>query len=81
MFFCLWERTWFAVANFFSVAMMPPLRCAAFRAALPRTTVSRCWAPGPRVLLPILVTDSQSSDMLSVGGFVLVGMIAGFGEL
>ena len=29
-------------------------------------TVSRSLAPGPRTLLPILVTLSQSSDMLMV---------------
>lgn len=40
--------------------MMPPLRCAAFMALFPRTTVSRCEAPGPRTLLPIFVTSSQS---------------------
>ena len=46
--------------NFFSVPMTAPCRCAALSALLPRTTVSRCAAPPP-VLLPILVTVSQSS--------------------
>lgn len=49
--------------NFFSVARDPPDRFAAFNAALPRTTVSRCEAP-PRALLPILVTESHSSDIV-----------------
>lgn len=50
-------------ANFFSWPTMVPLRCAAFRAPLPRTTVSLAVAP-PRALLPI-VTVSQS-DILTV---------------
>lgn len=44
---------------------MVPLRAAALRAPLPRTTVSR-WEEAPLVLLPILVTVSQSS-MVGVG--------------
>lgn len=48
------------VAYFFSVPMIPPCLEAALRADLPRTTVSFC-PPLPRVLLPILVTVSQSS--------------------
>jgi hypothetical protein len=56
----------FAVENFFSVAMMAPLRWAAFRALLPLIVVSRVATPGPRTLLPILVVDSQSSDILLV---------------
>jgi hypothetical protein len=59
-------RTALPVAYFFSVVMAPPLRLAAFRAAFPRTTVSRCEAPPPRTLLPILVTELQSSDMVNV---------------
>jgi len=54
----------FAVENFFSVPTTAPLRCAALSALLPLIVVSRCVAPGPRALLPILVTDSQSSDMM-----------------
>jgi hypothetical protein len=63
-----------AEANFFSVAITAPLRCAALSAALPFTTVSRGPAPAPRVRLPILVTWSQSSDMFAVvfGGWVCV---------
>lgn len=53
------------VLNFFSVAIDPPERFAAFRAELPRTTVSRCEAP-LRALLPILVTESHSSDIVKV---------------
>ena len=54
-----------AVVNcFLSVARMAPLRWAAFSAALPLTTVSRGPAAPPRVRAPILVTESQSSDML-----------------
>lgn len=60
------ELTEFPVANFFSVPMMAPVRWAAFRAPFPRTTVSR-WLEPPPVLLPILVTVSQSSDILKVG--------------
>lgn len=52
------------VANFFSVATMAPDLWAWFRAPLPRTTVSRVEAPPP-VLLPILVTVSQSSDIFT----------------
>lgn len=63
--------TGFPAANFFSVPMMVPLRWAALRAALPRTTVSRCDGP-PLTLLPILVTVSQSSDIMYVFGKVLV---------
>lgn len=55
-----------AEANFFSVATMPPLRWAAFKADLPLTTVSRGPAAPPRVRLPILVTEFQSSDILKV---------------
>lgn len=62
------RRTALAEAYFFSVPMTPPLRWAALRAALPRTTVSRSEAPGPRALLPILVTLSQSSDIVTVVG-------------
>ena len=56
----------FALANFFSVPTTAPLRWAALSALLPLIVVSRCVAPGPRALLPIFVTDSQSSDMLAV---------------
>lgn len=52
--------------NFFSVATMVPLLCASFRALLPLIVVSRVVAPGPLALLPIFVTDSQSSDMAVV---------------
>jgi hypothetical protein len=55
-----------AEAYFFSVATMPPLRWAALSADLPFTTAARGPAAPPRVRLPILVTDSQSSDMLMV---------------
>lgn len=51
--------------NFFSVPTMAPVRWAAFRALLPLMTVSRWVAPGPRDLLPILVTVSHS-DMVVV---------------
>ncbi|KAB8342924.1 hypothetical protein FH972_022521 [Carpinus fangiana] len=51
-------------ANFFSVASTEPDRWAALSAALPRTTVSRGPAAPPRVLEPILVTESQSSDIV-----------------
>lgn len=61
------------VWNFFSVATMAPLRWAAFRAADPRTTVSRWAAPAPRVRLPILVTESQSSDIMTLAVFGVVG--------
>lgn len=61
------DRT-FAVENFFSVPTTAPLLCAAFKALLPLIVVSRCAAPGPRTLLPILVTFSQSSDMMVVLG-------------
>ena len=53
--------TAFPAPNFFSVPITFPLRCAAFSAALPLITVSRLPPPLPRVLLPILVTVSQSS--------------------
>jgi hypothetical protein len=49
----------FAVENFLSVATTAPLRWAALSALFPLTVVSRS-APGPRALLPILVTVSQS---------------------
>lgn len=52
------------VANFFSVPMMLPVRWASLMAPLPRTTVSREEEPPPETLLPILVTVSQSSDIL-----------------
>lgn len=58
------ELTVFADEYFFSVARMAPLRAAALSADEPRTTVSRSLAP-VRVLLPILVTWSQS-DMIVV---------------
>ena len=57
------ELTELPAPNFFSVPMTAPVRWAALRALLPRTTVSR--AAPPRVLLPILVTESQSSDMMN----------------
>lgn len=57
----LGRRTELPVLNFFSVPMTAPLRWAALRALFPRTTVSRGPLPPPRVLLPILVTLSQSS--------------------
>lgn len=56
-----------AEAYFFSVATIPPLRWAAFRADLPLTTVSRGPEAPPRTRLPILVTEFQSSDILIVG--------------
>jgi hypothetical protein len=59
------RRTEFPAPNFFSVPMTAPLLCAALRADLPLTTVSRA-APPPRVLVPIFVTVSQSS-MIAVG--------------
>lgn len=49
-----------ALAYFLSVVMAAPLRWAALRALLPLMVVSRSEAPGPRTLLPILVTVSQS---------------------
>ena len=58
-------------ANFFSVPTIVPLRWAALRAALPRTTVSRCDGP-PVTLLPILVTVSQSSAMIDFESWKLV---------
>jgi len=61
------ERTEFPAPNFFSVPTTAPLRWAAFSADLPRTTVSLEAPPAPRVLLPIFVTVSQSSDILAVG--------------
>lgn len=57
-------RLTFAVENFFSVPVTAPLRCAALRALLPLMVVSRSAAPGPRTLLPILVTEFQSSLMV-----------------
>ncbi len=54
--------TVFPVAYFFSVATIAPVRWALFKAPFPRTTVSR-WLEPPPVLLPILVTVSQSSAM------------------
>lgn len=70
----------FPVANFFSVPMMAPERWAWFRAPLPRTTVSRSEDP-PLVLLPILVTVSQSSDMVAGWWeFVWEGFGYGFEE-
>lgn len=65
---------WLPVEYFFSVERAPPLRFAAFKAAFPRTTVSLCEAPPPRVLLPILVAVSQSSDILMVD---LAGFLEG----
>lgn len=56
-------------AYFFSVLMAAPDLAAAFRAADPRMTVSRCDTPVPRTLEPILVTWSQS-DILGVSVFV-----------
>lgn len=58
------QLTVLPVAYFFSVATMVPALWAWFNAPLPRTTVSRCEDPPP-VLLPIFVTVSQSSDMVS----------------
>lgn len=57
--------TGFPAENFFSVPTIAPVRWAALRADLPRTTVSFCDAP-PVTLLPILVTVSQSSMMIDV---------------
>lgn len=54
-----------AVEYFFSVVMAEPLLLAAFRALWPRSTVSRGPPAPPRVLLPILVTEFQSSDILA----------------
>ena len=54
------KRTALPAVNFFSVATIWPERCAALRAPLPRTTVSR-WPAPPLVLEPIVVTVSQSS--------------------
>lgn len=56
----------FAVLYFFSVPVTAPLLCAAFSALLPLIVVSRSEAPGPRTLLPILVTLFQSSLMVPV---------------
>jgi len=53
----------FVDPNFFSVPTMAPVRWAAFKAEFPLMTVSRWLWPGPRALLPILVTVSQS-DMV-----------------
>ena len=60
----LGQRT-FAVEYFFSVPTTAPLLCAAFSALFPLIVVSFCPTPDPRTLLPILVTDSQSSLILS----------------
>jgi hypothetical protein len=60
------RHTEFPAPNFFSVPTTAPERWAALSAAFPRTTVSRDVAP-PRDLLPILVTESQSS-MMSIEG-------------
>ena len=60
----------FAVENFFSVPTTAPLLCAAFSADFPLITVSLSDAPGPRALLPILVTVSHSDI---VAGLVLSG--------
>ena len=50
-----------AVANFFSVPIMAPVRPAALMADLPLMTRSRSTAPPPeRALLPMRVTLSQS---------------------
>lgn len=57
-------RTALPVAYFFSVPMIAPDRAAAFNADRPLTTVSRKPPPPPRALLPIRVTESQSSDIL-----------------
>jgi hypothetical protein len=59
-------RTWLAVENFFSVLMAAPCRRAALSADSPLMTFSLGPAGPARTLLPILVTDSQSSDILSV---------------
>ena len=59
-------HTALAVEYFFSVAIAPPDRLAAFKAVLPRMTVSRSPPPGPRALLPIRVTESHSSDIVDV---------------
>jgi hypothetical protein len=58
-------HTEFPAPNFFSVPTTAPERWAAFRAAFPRTTVSRA-VPPPWDLLPILVTESQSSMMIDL---------------
>lgn len=67
-------RTELAEEYFFSVLMAAPDRWAALRADLPRTTVSREPAPGPRTRLPILVCDSQSSDIVMCVWFFLAGL-------
>ena len=61
----------FAVENFFSVPVTAPLRWAALSALLPLMVVSRFAVPGPRTLLPILVTLSQSwsAILLVLAGF------------
>ena len=59
------ELTALAVAYFFSVVMAEPLLLAALRALWPRSTVSRGPPAPPRTLLPILVTEFQSSDILA----------------
>lgn len=64
--------------NFFSVAISAPCRRAAFSADSPRMTLSFAVAPpGPRALLPILVTVSQSSMMIV--GVIVVGWREGGG--
>jgi hypothetical protein len=61
-----------AEAYFFSVATTAPERWAALSADLPLTTVSRGPEAAPRVRLPILVTASQSSDIVVDGVEVVV---------
>jgi hypothetical protein len=59
------KLTEFVPPNFFSVAMSAPCRRAAFKADSPRMTFSFAVPPpGPRALLPILVTVSHSSAMM-----------------
>lgn len=72
------ELTALAVAYFFSVVMAEPLLLAALRALWPRSTVSRGPPAPPRVLLPILVTEFQSSDILAA--VVVVGRGNGGGD-
>ena len=62
------------VVYFFSDPMTAPLRWAAFKALRPLTVVSRGAAP-PRVLLPILVTVSQSLILTDY----LLGVVGGEG--
>lgn len=63
------------VPYFFSVPTIAPVRWAALSALLPLMTVSRCAAPPPPALLPILVTWSQS-DMVSDD---VRGILEGYG--